>query len=129
MAIRYTSKVFNILMKIKEIVDNSEMPDDDKEQVSALLNAAETITQAGHLVACGRTLKAFEVSVGMTQEQMEQTYQFKSLAELDIGDSVVVKCPREWFNYIRAILKCKIPTLRMRSQCTKEGELIVTRTK
>lgn len=129
MAIRYTSKVFNILMKIKEIVDNSDMPAESKDEITALLNVAETITQAGHLVACGRTLKAFELSVGMTQEQMEQTYQFKSLAELDIGESAIVKCPREWFNYIRAILKCKIPTLRMRSQCTKEGEIIVTRTK
>lgn len=129
MAIRYTSKVFNILMKIKEIIENSAMSDAEKDEAIALLNAAEAITQAGHLVACGRTLKAFEAMVGMTQEQMQETYQFKSLEELGVGESTIIKCPRDWFNYIRAILKCKIPTLRMRSQNTKSGEIIVTRTK
>jgi hypothetical protein len=127
MAVRYTGKVFDILTKIRNIVEDSSMGDGEKAEVIALLNAAETLTQAGHLVGCGRTVKAFAEITKLTEEQIKATDVYKSLTTVMPGETVVIKCPREWFRYCRAILKRDCCSLRIRCREMKDGELMVTR--
>lgn len=129
MAVRYTGKVFDILMNIKNIVEDCDIDDKKKKEIIALLNMAESLTQAGHLVACGRTLNAFAVTTGLTVDQMRETETFKALACIMPGDAAIVKCPRDWFNYCRAILKHDYRSLRMRCRDMKNGDLLVTRLK
>lgn len=127
MAIRYTGKVFNILTSMRETVTNSSMSDADKENVIAMINACEQLTQAGHLVACGRTLAAFETRAGLSADQMRNTDAYKQISSLLVGDSVLVACPRLWFDFSRSLLKIENPNLRLRTKKAAGGELIVTR--
>lgn len=127
MAIRYTSKVFNIITKAKAIVVRSDMNDNDKNEVIALLNAAEHITQAGHLLSCGRTIAAMEAQTGLSEQQMRETQQFTQLSTLQAGDTISLSIPRDWFNFCRALIKKSNPTVRLRTRDNKDGTLVVTR--
>lgn len=127
MAIRYTSRVFAILQNIREIIDNSSMSDHDKAEVASLMSMCEQLTQAGHLVACGRTIAAFETRTGMTANQMKETEQYKALATLMAGDTITISCPRMWFDFCRTLLKNETPYARYRTRKNGDGELMVTR--
>ena len=127
MGIRYTGKVFHLLNSMRETITNSSMSSEDKENVIAMINACEQLTQAGHLVACGRTLAAFETRTGLTAEQMRETDAYKQIASLLVGDSVPISCPRLWFDFSRSLLKIENPNLRMRTKKSSSGELMVTR--
>lgn len=127
MAIRYTSRVFAILQNIRTIVDGSSMSERDRVEVDSLLSMCEQLTQAGHLVACGRTIAAFETRVGMTAQQMKETDVYQSLSTLGAGDTITIKCPRLWFDFSRTLLKTTTPSARFRTRKTPDGEIMVTR--
>ena len=127
MGIRYTGKVFHILNSMRTTITNSSMSDDDKENVIAMINACEQLTQAGHLVACGRTLSAFETRTGLSAAQMRATDAYKQIASLLVGDSAPITCPRLWFDFSRSLLKTENPNLRLRTKKTKDGGYMVTR--
>lgn len=127
MGIRYTGKVFNILQAMRNTITNSTMSDTDKENVIAMINACEQLTQAGHLVACGRTIAAFETRTGLSADQMRATDAYKQIATLMVGDSVSIVCPRLWFDFSRSLLKIENPSLRLRTKKSSNGELMVTR--
>lgn len=127
MGIRYTGKVFHILNSMRDTITNSSMSDTDKENVIAMINACEQLTQAGHLIACGRTLAAFETRSGLSAEQMRGTDAYKQIASLLVGDSAQITCPRLWFDFSRSLLKTENPNLRLRTKKTKDGGYMVTR--
>ena len=127
MGIRYTGKVFHLLNSMRETIVNSSMSDTDKENLIAMIGACEQLTQAGHLVACGRTIAAFETRVGLSADQMRQTEAYKQIASLLVGDSAPITCPRLWFDFSRSLLKIDNPNLRLRTKKIKDGGIMVTR--
>ena len=127
MAIRYTAKVFKIIKEVKSIIESSAMSDQEKDEATALLNMAEQLTQAGHLLACGRTIPALEAQTGLSEQQMRETQQFAQLSTLQAGETITISIPRDWFNFCRAIIKQSNPTARLRTRKTIDGLLMVTR--
>ena len=129
MAIRYTAKMFGAYRQMREIVNKSDMSEQDKQEMNTLIAYLEGYTQAGHLIGCGRSHRAFEVLTGLTSEQMRETAQFKELSKLDVGETICISCPRDWYNFIRSLLKSEDASRRYRAKETKDEDLMVTRIK
>jgi hypothetical protein len=129
MAIRYTAKLYETFETIGNLVRESDMPEETKQKIYSLIAYGEGFVQAGRLVACGNTLRGFEMLTGLSVEQMKETAQYRAISALEEEETVVISCPRSWYNFIRALLKSDVSSKRFRTKKVNESDLMVTRTK
>jgi hypothetical protein len=129
MAIRYTAKLYETFETIGSIVRESDLPEEAKQKIYSLIAYGEGYVQAGRLVASGNTIHGFEMLTGLSVDQMKETAQFRAISALEEGETVVISCPRAWYNFIRALLKSDVSLKRFRTKKVNESDLMVTRTK
>lgn len=129
MAIRYTAKIYETFETIGEIVFGSDLPDSTKQKIQSLIAYGEGYVQAGRLVASGNTIHGFEMLTGLSVDQIKETEQYKTMSSLDVGDTIIMSCPRSWFNFIRTLLKADVSTKRFRTKIVNEQDLMITRIK
>lgn len=128
MAIRYSAKLYSIFEDLKQAINDTDLSDDKKRSINAIIAYGQGFVQAGRMIANGNTVKGLETLTGMTTEQIKNTAQYREIHHLEVGDTIVIACPRSWFNFARAVIKSETPSKRFRAKTDNES-LVITRLK